>query len=147
MPQTFEATLHGRLLMCSTYTQADPFNGKPIYTHLRVVAKQDNGTLFEAVQVVGLGTDAVTRAALLKSRMKPGCRIEAHGGAVCITRGQRNDPPRLWLQNVEYIRAEEPAGEGQEPTTVHSILGRLASRVPAVARGMAVSRSQLQERA
>jgi hypothetical protein len=134
MATTFESTLHGTLLMCSAYTQRDPVSGKPIYTHLRIIAKQPNGMLFEAVQVVGIGPDAVTRAALLKGRLQAGTEIEAHGCGVTITRSRPEDPPRLFLQNVEYIRTT--AAPSRAPSNVHSILTRLAERVPAVARGM-----------
>ncbi len=130
----FESTLTGVVQMASIYTHFDPVTGRPLYTHLRVIAKQANGLPFEAVQIVGCGPDAITRAAVMRGRMPAGTPVEAHGNAVSIARNTEGDPPRLFLHNVEYIRTQP--GRTARPGNVHSILHRLAERVPAVARGM-----------
>lgn len=135
MPK-FESTLHGTLLMCSVYTHHDARSGNALYTHLRIMAKQANGLMFEAVQVVGSGPDAVTRATVMKGRLRPGVQVEVHADAVCIVTGADGDPPRLFLQNVDYIRSQPDADQARTASNVHSILHRLAERVPAVARGM-----------
>lgn len=131
----FECTLAGDVVMCGTFTKTDEASGRALYTHLHVVAKQPNGVFFEAVQIVGTGPDAVTRAAVMKGRMQTGVRIEAHGGWVGIAGQAVGDPPRLFLHNVEYIRTAY-AQTQRTPANVYSILGRLAERVPAVARGL-----------
>jgi hypothetical protein len=129
----FETALTGTVVMSSVYTRHNPRTTAPEFTHLHIMAKQDNGMLFEAVQVVGSGPDSITRAAVMRGRCKPGVRIEAHGAFVGLAGVAAGDPPRLFLHGVAYIRTDpRPASENN----VVSILNRMAERVPALARGM-----------
>jgi hypothetical protein len=129
----FETALTGTVVMSSVYTRHNPRTRAPEWTHLHVMAKQDNGMMFEALQVVGSGPDAITRAAVMRGRCKPGVRIEAHGAFVGLAGVAAGDPPRLFLHGVAYIRTDpRPAAA----SNVVNILNRMSERVPAIARGM-----------
>jgi len=136
--RTFETVLTGTVVMSAVYTQPTPsLEHHAAATRLHVMAKQDNGLLFEAVQVIGTGPDAQTRGAVMRGRVKPGARIEAHGAFVGLTGTAAGDPPRLLLHGVSYIRSRDVTHTPALPAPqVASILNRLAERVPGVARGM-----------
>jgi hypothetical protein len=131
--QQFETVLTGTVVMSSLFTRRHEQTSAALFTHLHVVAKQENGQLFEAVQMVGSGPDAETRGAVMRGRVKPGVRIEAHGAFVGLAGHDKGDPPRLFLHGVTYIRSDpRPA-----PTpNVINILQRMSERVPALARGL-----------
>lgn len=152
----FVTCLVGRVLLSGTFTEPCAAPSVLRATCLRVIAKQDCGTIFETVQLVGLGPDAETRALIMRGRLRAGARIQAHGSHVTIVSGPaQGEPPRLLLHNTEFIRSEpaEPphlalvfggtesatAARARAPTPdprIAGILQRMAERHPAIARGL-----------